>query len=159
MLQYDNYTIEDYLQNMTRTHVVPMSAGIARMEKQLHILGSAEQRFKSSLFEIRQLVTADLFDNEVEAARALAKNKFLCAAGAIAGVLLEKHLAQVCENHDIKITRKHPTIGDLNDHLKNADTIDVPRWRANQHLADIRNEFVEHTALSEERMRAGLRGV
>jgi hypothetical protein len=118
------------------------------MEQQLHILGSAEQRFKSSLFEIRQLVTADLFDNEVEAARALEKNKFLRAVGAIAGVLLEKHLAQVCENHDIKITKKHPTIGDLNDHLKNADAIDVPRWRANQHLADIRN-LCDHNKAKE----------
>jgi hypothetical protein len=118
------------------------------MEQQLNILKSAQQRFTSSLFDIRQLVAADLFDSEIEAARALVKNKFLRAAGAIAGVVLEKHLAQVCENHAIKVTKKNPTIGDFNDLLKNADVIDTPRWRANQHLADIRN-LCDHNKTKE----------
>lgn len=136
----DNYTIEDYLQGLcTSDGMVGMSAGISRMVQQLSILKSAQQRFKSSLFDIRQLVAADIFDSEIEAARLLAKNKFLRAAGAVAGVVLEKHLAQVCENHAFQVTKRHPTIGDLNDQLKNANVIDTPRWRANQHLADIRN--------------------
>jgi hypothetical protein len=109
------------------------------MEQQLNILKSARQRFKSSLFDIRQLVAADLFDSEIEAARSLMKNKFLRATGTIAGVILEKHLAQVCDNHGIKVPKKNPTIGDFNELLKNADVIDTPRWRANQHLADIHN--------------------
>lgn len=138
-LQWDNYTIEDYLQSLSRHSIVTMSAGISRMEQQLNILKSARQRFKSSLFDIRQLVAADLFDSEIEAARSLMKNKFLRAAGVIAGVILEKHLAQVCDNHNIKVAKKNPTIGDFNDYLKNADVIDTPRWRANQHLADILN--------------------
>jgi len=137
-LQWDNYTIEDYLQRLSSTSV-SMQAGIARMEQQIFILESAQQRFKSSLFDIRQLVAADIYDDEIEAARDLVKNKFSRAAGAIAGVVMEKHLAQVCENHNIKVAKKNPTIGDLNDLLKNADIIDTPRWRANQHLADIRN--------------------
>jgi hypothetical protein len=116
-----------------------MRAGLARMEQQLHILKSAQQRFKSSLFEIRQLVAADLFDSEISTARELAKNKFLRAAGAVAGVVLEKHLAQVCENHAIKVSKKNPTVGDLNDLLKSSGIIDTPRWQANQYLADIRN--------------------
>lgn len=138
-MTYANYTIEDYLQGLSRGTIVQMDAGVARMQQQLNILKSAQQRFKSSLFDIKQLVAADLFDSEIEAARALAKNKFLRAAGAISGVILEKHLAQVCENHSIKIAKKNPSIGDLNDLLKNADVIDTPRWRANQRLADIRN--------------------
>jgi hypothetical protein len=148
LLQWDNYTIEDYLQNLTRSDVVTMSAGIARMEQQLSILQSAQRRFRSSLFDVRQLVAADLFDSEIDAARVLLKNKFLRAAGAVAGVVLEKHLAQVCENHAVKIAKKHPTIGDLNDLLKNADVIDTPRWRANQHLADIRN-LCDHNKVKE----------
>jgi hypothetical protein len=148
VLQWDNYTIEDYLQNLRRSDTVPMSAGISRMEQQLNILKSAEQRFRSSLFDIRQLVAADLFDSEIEAARALVKSKFLRAAGAIAGVVLEKHLAQVCENHAIKVTKKNPTIADLSELLKNADVIDTPRWRANQYLADIRN-LCDHNKVKE----------
>jgi len=118
------------------------------MEQQLNILRSAQQRFKSSLFDIRQLVSADLYDSEIEAARPLVKSKFLRAAGAMAGVVLEKHLTQVCENHAIKVMKKNPTIGDLNDLLKSADVIDTPRWRANQHLADIRN-LCDHSKAKE----------
>lgn len=139
ILEWDNYTIEDYLQGLNRSSIVTMDAGISRMEQQLNILKSAQQRFRSSLFDIRQLVAADLFDSEIEGARALVKNKFLRAAGAVAGVVLEKHLTQVCENHAMKIVKKNPTIGDLNDLLRSADVIDTPRWRANQHLADVRN--------------------
>jgi len=102
-------------------------------------LKSVKTRFESSLFDIRQLVQADLFDSELEAAKELAKHKFTRAAGALAGVVLERQLAQVCENHGLKITKKNPSISDLNDILKNADVIDTPQWRFIQHLADIRN--------------------
>lgn len=148
VLQWDNYTIEDYLQGLSRSDIVRMEAGMSRMEQQLGILKSAQQRFRSSLFDIKQLVAADLFDSEIAAARALVKSKFLRAAGAVAGVVLEKHLAQVCENHAIKVPKKNPTIGDLNDLLKNAGVIDTPCWRANQHLADIRN-LCDHNKAKE----------
>ncbi len=139
VLSWSNYTIEDYLQNIVRPGSVTLEAALPRMEQQLSILASAKRRFKSSLFDIKQLVAADIYDSEIHAAQALLKNKFFRAAGAVAGVVLEKHLAQVCENHSIKISKKNPTISDLNDLLKAADVIDVPRWRATQHLGDIRN--------------------
>ncbi len=148
ILQWDNYVIEDYLQGLSRQNIVPMRAGVARLQQQVAILASARQRFKSSLFDIRQLVIADLYDSEIDSAKMLAKNKFLRAAGAVAGVVLEKHLALVCQNHAITVTKKNPTIGDLNDILRNADVIDVPRWRANQHLADIRN-LCDHNKAKE----------
>jgi hypothetical protein len=161
-IQWDNYTIEDYLQNLaSRGGDVPMAAGISRMEQQLNIVKSAEQRFKSSLFDIRQVVAADLFDSEIEAARELLKQKFLRAAGAIAGVILEKHLAQVCENHTIKVNKKNPTINDFNELLKEANVIDTPPWRLNQHLADIRNVCSHNKAVepTEEQVRDLIDGV
>ncbi len=79
-----------------------------------------------------------MFDPD-HAAEELAKKKFARASGAIAGVVLEKHLAQICENHQVKNSKKHPTISDLNELLKGADVIDVPQWRFIQHLTDIRN--------------------
>jgi hypothetical protein len=140
---YANYVIEDYLQNVQvrigGEVICTREAAIPRFEQQLVILNSAQRRFESSLFDIRQLVQADLMDSEIDAARLLKKNGFLRAAGAIAGVVIEKHLAQVCTNHSVKTTKQHPTISDLNDALKKADAIDTPRWRSIQHLGDIRN--------------------
>jgi hypothetical protein len=110
-----------------------------RFKTQLAILGAVERRFESTLFDIKQLVQADLFDSEIDAARELAKRGFLRAAGAVAGVVLEKHLAQVLANHNITISKRHPAISDLNDVLKNKDVLDVPAWRGIQRLGDIRN--------------------
>jgi len=114
-------------------------AAVPLFRQQVAIVEAIRSRFESSLFDIRQLAQADLFDSELEAASELLKNKFLRAAGVVAGVVLEKHLAQVCDNHKIAVTKKNPTISDLNDLLKNANVFDVPQWRSVQFLADIRN--------------------
>jgi hypothetical protein len=152
-ITFENYHIEDYLQGLRVTRygdevVVDSAAAIPRFAQQTAILSAAKKRFESSLFEIRQLVQADLFDSEIESARELLKNKFHRAGGAIAGVVLEKHLAQVCSDHKVKITKKHPTIGDLNDLLKAANVVDTAQWRFIQHLADIRN-LCDHNKKAE----------
>lgn len=110
-----------------------------RFQTQWSILRSVKARFESTLFDIRQLVQADLFDSELEAARELTKHGFLRGSGAIAGVILEKHLSQVAHNHSITLRKKDPTINDLNELLKNDGVLDVPTWRQIQRLADIRN--------------------
>jgi len=108
-------------------------------ENQLGIVKAAQKRFESSLFDIKQLVQADLFDSELDASRELNKKGFVRGAGAIAGVVLEGHLSQVCENHKIKVTKKKPTINDYNQLLKDNNVIEIPTWRSIQHLADLRN--------------------
>jgi hypothetical protein len=153
-ITYANYKIEDYLQGLVVTRgydkekVVGLDAAIPQFEQQFAILKSAEGRFESSLYDIHQVVQADLFDSDLEAAEELAKKKFRRASGAMAGVVLERHLAQVCENHQIKVSKRHPTISDLNDALKDADVIDISQWRFVQHLADIRN-LCDHNKASE----------
>jgi hypothetical protein len=144
-ITFENYKIEDHLQGLTvtrgyeKTKIVGPEAAIPQFQQQLAILESAKARFQSSLFDIRQLVQGDIFDSELDAAEELAKNKFTRAAGAMAGVVLERHLAHVSENHTIKVAKKSPGISDLNNALKDASAIDVPQWRFIQHLADIRN--------------------
>lgn len=144
-IDFENYRIEDYLQGLQVTRgynkevIVNSSAAIPQFEQQLAILNAARARFDSSLFDIRQLVQADLLDSEIEAAEMLFRHKFARAAGAIAGVVIEKHLGIVCANHKIVIPKKNPTIADFNEALKSANVIDIPQWRFIQHLADIRN--------------------
>ena len=146
-ITFENYRIEDYLQGVTvistsgggRGQIVGPEAAIPQFDQQLAILKSVSSRFESSLFDIRQIVQADLFDSELEAARELIKHGFLRGAGAIAGVVLEKHFSQVAENHGIKTRKKHPTINDYNELLKGENVLDVPSWRQIQRLGDIRN--------------------
>jgi hypothetical protein len=142
-----NYNIQDWL-NGIRSGIDQFSgekafddfaAVVMRFGTQLAIFRAVEGRFESSLFDIKQLVQADLFDSEIDAARELARNGFNRGAGAVAGVVLEQHLAQVADTHNIRIRKKHPTISDLNDALKGGDVLDVPAWRRIQRLGDIRN--------------------
>ena len=80
-----------------------------------------------------------MFDSELDTSRELLKNGYLRAAGAVAGVVLEKHLEQVSISHNIKVKRRNPSISDYNDTLKEVEVLDVQTWRFIQHLADLRN--------------------
>lgn len=140
------YTIQDWLTGVRagtkytgEKFFDDLAVVIMRLNTQVEILKSVEARFESSLFEIKQIVQADLFDSELETTRELLKGGFLRGAGVVAGVVLEKHLSQVCKNHKIVIRKKHPTITDFNDLLKNNNVIDVPNWRFVQRLGDLRN--------------------
>lgn len=144
-ITFENYRIEDYLQGLRVTRgwekevVVGPTAAVPHLTQQIAIIQAASKRFESSLFEIRQLVQADMFDSELEAAEALLRYKFVRAAGALAGVVLEHHLAQVCNDRNLAVGKKSPGISDFNETLKSEGVIEVPDWRFIQHLADIRN--------------------
>jgi hypothetical protein len=142
-VDHSNYVIRDYMLGLRRSRgseiIVDQSSALPKFKQQLAILKAARKRFESSLFEIRQLVQADLFDNELDAARELLKNRFCRAAGAVAGVVLERHLKQVCDDHAMKISSAKPGLAVLNQALRDGDVIDIPQWRHIQHLADIRN--------------------
>lgn len=144
-IEHSNYVMEDYLQGLVVTRgyqeekVVGPDSALNQLEQQIAIVKSVEKRFESSLFDIKQLTQADIFDSELDSARELNKKGFVRGAGAIAGVVLEKHLAQVCVNHKIKIVKKNPSISDFNDKLKTAQVIETKDWRKIQHLGDIRN--------------------
>lgn len=106
---------------------------------QREILKSAKRRFTSSLFDIRQIVRADIFDSELDGAKELLKNGFLRAAGAIAGVVAEKHLQEVCSNRGLSVKKANPTINILNETLKGNDIIDTPSWLFIQRIGALRN--------------------
>jgi hypothetical protein len=143
-LDAESYRIEDALQGISRVDafnkpVVGPYAAIPHVQQQVSMVSAAAARFESSLFDIRQLAQADVFDSELDAARELLKNGFLRAAGAIAGVVVEGHLREVCDKHSIKVAKKNPGINDFNQALKDAEVIETPQWRSIQHLGDLRN--------------------
>jgi hypothetical protein len=152
-ITYATYVIQDYLRGLVvkdgyGDYKVDTSAAVTQFQQQYNIVKAAKIRFESKLFEIRQLVQADLFDSELEAARELHKNKFLRAAGAVTGLVLEKHLRQVCEDRAIKIAKKNPGISDLNELLKSNGVIEIPQWRHISMLGDLRN-LCDHSKSKE----------
>jgi len=137
---YANYTVSDYLLGLiTGDRRRGPSDAYAKMEIQSKILNSARERFTSSLFDIKDIVQADIFDSELDTSKELNKKGFNRAAGAVAGVILEKHLLHVCALHNLKSRKNHPTIAEFNQLLKDNDIIDTPTWRFIQRLGDLRN--------------------
>ena len=166
-LNASSYRISDYLQgiNVTRAgqQIVGPNAAVNPLEQQVNIVKSLRQRFQSSLFDIRGLAQADLFDNELDAAEELNRKGFHRAAGAVAGVVLEGHLATVCVQHQIP-KPKDPSISQLNDLLKKGEVLDIPIWRFIQHLGDLRNlcdhkKSVEPTKEQIQELIAGVRKI
>ena len=156
----ETYRIEDKLLGMSAAYAGPAD-GIPHFQQQLGILKAVRARFESSLFDIRQLVMADLFDSELDAAAELARNRFIRAAGAVAGVVLEKHMIEVCNSHGVSLGTKKATIGSLNDSLRSASVVDIAQWRFIQHLGDIRN-ICDHSKGAEptpEQVRDLITGV
>jgi hypothetical protein len=84
-------------------------------------------------------VEADIFDDEIDAARALLSKGFVRAAGVVTGVILEKRLSVMCRDRGIAIGKKNPTISDLNEELRSNGVYDIARWRHVAMLADYRN--------------------
>jgi hypothetical protein len=141
-LNVATYTISDLLQGITVSRagevIVGFNAAVMPLQQQSLIVQALQNRFQSTLFDIRTLVQADLFDSELDAAEELNKKGFSRAAGMVAGVVLEGHLGAVAQQHSLS-TGKNPTIADLNDLLKKHDLLETPAWRFIQHLGDIRN--------------------
>ena len=112
IITYENYMIRDYLQGLQvrKGGVNPVngSAAIPEFAQQLNIVKAAKEVLQSTLIDLTSVLQADLFDSEVDSARALAKYGFFRAAGAICGVVIEKHLKHVCDMHMIVIKRKRP---------------------------------------------------
>jgi hypothetical protein len=139
------YTIYDYLQSIGP---VKDSAGRIpyshhqvtqiRFLNQFQILAALSSRIDSVLTDVKGHLFAEIQDAELAAAGKLLSTNHR-AAGALAGVVLERHLQRTAINHRVKISKREPTIADLNDPLKAAGVYEVSTWRKIQHLADLRN--------------------
>ncbi|EIE1072655.1 hypothetical protein LCV93_004688 [Salmonella enterica] len=145
---YMNYSIYDYLIGLRSTKgaqvVASRKSALPKMETQWHILSSASEKFDSALFDIKEILQADIFDTELDTAKELNKKGFVRAAGAVTGVVLEKHLFHVCNLHKLKTKKAHPSISEYNQLLKDNDIIDTPNWRFIQRLGDLRNLCDHH---------------
>lgn len=143
-LNSTNYAIADFLEGsrlMRLGEEVLNHNGVftVKLMKQVHVLESAQNRLTSLLSDIRHVLQAELFDDELSVATDLRKKNHLRAAGAVAGVVLEEHLKHLASKYPIKVTKNDPTIAYLNDLLKDSSIYDVPTWRFIQRLGDIRN--------------------
>lgn len=134
------YTLSDALVivSIPGRKLEPKSA-YPKMIQQISILIATKEMLRAKVYQMQELLQADIFDNELTSAKELNKKGFYRAAGAICGVILEEHFSKVLDKNCIKISKGNPTINDYNDMLKANSIIDVPTFRHIQLLGDIRN--------------------
>lgn len=139
VLDVSTYCVSDALRTIqiSNHRYGPWTAALCVL-RQINMLKVCLEKFDSKIFDIRTILQADIFDSELESAKHLLKMGFLRAAGAICGVILEKHFRGVCESRSLVIKKKNPTIADYNDALKDC-AYDTVEWRRVQRLGDIRN--------------------
>ena len=140
----ETYTISDYLIGLSISE-----AGIQtfntddvyqlKLVTQISILASARTSAKSVLHDIRTVLRAELFDDDISAAKELLKTGYLRSAGVICGVVLEAHLKSIAKRRSITYRKNKTPISYLNNLLKDNNVYDVPTWRLIQRLGDIRN--------------------
>ena len=142
VLNRDTYTISDALRATEENFVYGVDNALPCMYQQNTILASVLKVFDSQISNIQTILQADIFDSEIDSAIHLKDKGFVRAAGAICGVIIEKHLSEVCSRHSVEIKKKNPSIADYNDGLKEV-AYDILEWRKVQHYADIRN-YCDH---------------
>lgn len=134
----NTYVISDYLKGYFPRNIDCGYRTFLLIRSQVKILATCLQKFDSTIYSLENLLQADVFDSEIESAKHLLKNGFLRAAGAICGVVLEKHLSKICDSRGVIISKKDPSISDFNEKLKDV-AYDTIEWRKIQGLADLRN--------------------
>jgi hypothetical protein len=164
-LNVENFSIQDFIRGIGPAANTFDTNNITalRLLNQFQILAALDSRIDSVFADVTGHLFAELQDSELQTASRLAKEN-LRAAGAIAGVVLERHLQRVVDNHQLSMTKKNPTIADLNDPLRTKEIYDVSTWRKIQLLADLRNLCVhqkttEPTNAQVEELIAGVSAI
>lgn len=109
------------------------------INSQFDILSAVPSHLEYSIYDIELTAYSILMDDEISAAQHLLKKGFLRPAGALAGVILERHLKNLLRKYTPPIKYKEKdTLSSLNDLCKET-VYNLPTWRKVQHFTDLRN--------------------
>lgn len=112
---------------------------IDRLETQRSILSAIPFIARIKEMKLREIISADFIEREIEQAELLFEGKQHRAAGVIAGVALEKHLKNLCEKSNVDYEMKD-TIHPLSEKLHKEGKIEKTQMRKIQYLGSIRNK-------------------
>ncbi|MFC2172123.1 hypothetical protein ACFLU6_05765 [Acidobacteriota bacterium] len=116
------------------------------------VVGSVPDYVRTTLHDLELAVAQVYVSDQLSEARKLLAHSHVRAAGAIAGVLVERHLKLLCDRQQppIKYPPKTATINRLNELLRNGGVYDVAQWRKVQWMGDVRNKC-DHAEPTEPR--------
>lgn len=118
------------------------------LDNQLNIINSCLVSIDSVFVDVRALIASDIYESELDSAKALTKAKYYRSAGCICGVLLEKHLSKLCIDYNCSISKKKPTLSDFYQTLRSNNIITIQQLKELEYLGSIRN-LCDHKSSKE----------
>lgn len=114
-----------------------------RFDTQKNLLSSLPKVFEIQNLKLRKTISADLVESELDEAELLLERDFIRAAGAVAGVALERYLKTLCEISTPPVEykkKKKDTINPLAIELHKAGHLSETERKKIEWLGDIRNK-------------------
>ena len=139
---------QDYV---TQSGQLAMAREIRQIQ---HLIGSIPSYMEGRLYDLELGLAQEFTRDQLLEAEVLLKARHVRAAGAIAGVLLERHLKLLCDRSQppIKYASK-AMISNLNELLWKARVYEQKEWRLVQWMGDVRNEC-DHANATEPEPKA-----
>jgi len=121
----------DYASDMLTYTPVHTAMGILR--------AAVDDIRSGSLFDVRQLIHAEVFDEFLEQAQHLFESGYHGPSAVVAGTVLEDGLRQLCEQHGVPLSDK-PKLDRMNADLARAGVYNGLRQKQITALAAVRND-------------------
>ena len=116
---------------------------LAHFAQQLRILSAVRDGLVYVLADMHGTLYSDVENHVLAAVHRLSQHGHHRAAGALAGVLLEIHLAHVVAKYRVAMGAKAPDITTLNAALKRGGIYDGEIWHSIQRLGALRDDWVD----------------
>ncbi len=131
---------------------------IDKLEIQRSILLSIPGMARIKEMNLREIISADFIESEIEEAESLFDENHHRCAGVLAGVALEKHLKILCDKYQIDYEKKD-TIEPLVQKLRHNGKIEITQMKNIQYLASIRNKCSHPEEIEKSEVRKLIEGV
>ena len=116
---------------------------LAHFGQQLRILSAVRDGLAYVLADLHSTLYGDVANHVLAAVYRLVQQGHGRAAGTLAGVLLELHLAHVAAKYRVAMGAKAPDINMLNTALKRGGIYDGEIWHSIQRLGALRDDWVD----------------
>jgi hypothetical protein len=146
LIQFDRYytryfTLEEGLSEFRK-----------KFEIQRSIVISLPDIFLIKEINLREIISADFIDREIDEAEYMYQHKHYRCAGALAGVALEQHLRFLCDKFRIDYNKKD-TIEPLVQKLYENKIIEIETLKNIQHLATIRDSCAHPSDIDPNKVK------
>jgi hypothetical protein len=121
-------------------------------EVQRSILLSVPDIIEIKQMSLRNIISAEFIDREIDEADYLYRMGHPRAAGALAGVALEQQLKTLCDKYNLEY-QKRDTTEPLAQRLYENDRIDITQLKNIQHLASIRDKCDHASDITSDEVR------